>query len=73
MPKLPVITPKKLVSFLKKQGFITDRQSGSHMVLINNESKKRVIVPIHTNDIPKGTLLSILKMAGFEKEDLKKD
>lgn len=72
MPKLPAITPKKLVSFLKKQGFFIDRQSGSHMILIHSDKQRRVVVPIHTKDVPKGTLLSILKMAGFEKEDLMK-
>lgn len=70
MPKLPAITPKKLVFFLKKQGFFIDRQSGSHMILIHSDKQRRVVVPIHTKDVPKGTLLSILKMAGFEKGDL---
>ncbi len=70
MPKLATLTPKKLVSFLKKRGFNIDRQSGSHIIMLENDNQKRVVVPIHTKDLPKGTLLSILKMAGLTKDDL---
>ena len=30
----------------------------------------RVVVPFHRRDIPKGTLLAILKQAGLDKADL---
>jgi len=40
------------------------------MVFYNAEKSMRVIVPYHRRDIPKGTLLSILKQAGIEKEKL---
>ena len=64
MPK-PSMTPKKLIKLLKENGFVFTRQSGSHAVFRNDQKKKKVIVPIHTKDIPTGTLHSILKDAGI--------
>jgi len=31
-----------------------------------------VVVPFHKKDLPKGTLLEILRQAGISKEELKK-
>ena len=66
MSKLPSLTPKKLLKVLKKQGFVEDHQTGSHLVLYDAKSKRRVVVPMHTKDIPKGTLRAILKSAGID-------
>jgi predicted RNA binding protein YcfA (HicA-like mRNA interferase family) len=33
---------------------------------------KRVVVPFHKKDLPKGTLFEILRQAGINKEELKK-
>jgi predicted RNA binding protein YcfA (HicA-like mRNA interferase family) len=35
------------------------------------ETKRRVVVPFHKKDLPKGTLLEILRQAGIDKEELK--
>ena len=51
---------------LEENGFILDHSSGSHMVFYHPEKGKRVTVPFHRKDIPKGTLKSILKQAGIE-------
>ena len=69
MPKLPSTSPKALIRFLKKQGFLIDHQTGSHLVLYRFTDKKRAVIPIHSKDLPKGTLLAILKEAGFTRED----
>ena len=37
----------------------------------HSESKRRVIIPYHKKDLPKGTLMEILKQAGISKEELK--
>ena len=64
--KLPSITAKKLVRFLKKRGFVEDRQSGSHLTLKSSTEKLTVTVPVHTGtDIGKGLLKKILSDAGF--------
>ena len=48
-----------------------DRSKGSHRVYYNPENKKGVIIPYHKKDLPKGTLMEILKQAGISKEELK--
>lgn len=67
MPKVPALTPEKLIKILTKHSFILDHQTGSHMVYINTTTNKRVVVPYHKKDLPKGTLLSIIKAAGIEE------
>lgn len=60
------LTPKKLIKILKKNNFQFVRQSGSHAIFRNFNKKLKVVVPIHSKDIPKGTLHSILKDAEIE-------
>ena len=71
MPKLPVVKSKDLVGALKAVGFLEHRQrSTSHLVMKHNDGR-RTIVPMHSNkDIPRGTLLAILKDIQITKEDL---
>jgi len=70
LPKLPVLTPKKLIKILKRHGFYLDHSTGSHKVYYHPETKRRLTVHFHRKDLPKGTLMSMLKQAGIEKEDL---
>lgn len=69
MSKLPVITSKKLVKILKELGFKLDHTTGSHFIFYNPISKKRAVVPHHAKDLPKGTLMSILKEAGITRKE----
>ena len=57
MPKLPVITPKKLFKLFIESGFDIDHTTGSHYILYRAKDNTRVTVPFHRKDIPKGTLL----------------
>ena len=57
--------PRELIRILEKNGFIFIRQTGSHAIY-KKQGNRIVIVPIHSKDIPKGTLRSILKDAGIE-------
>jgi predicted RNA binding protein YcfA (HicA-like mRNA interferase family) len=70
MPKLPVFTSKNLIKLLEQKGFRLDHATGSHFIFHCQELSKRVVVPCHNKDLPKGTLLSILKQAGINKDDL---
>ncbi|MCP4460032.1 MAG: addiction module toxin, HicA family [Cytophagales bacterium] len=56
---------KELVRILEKEGFIFVRQSGSQAIF-RKAGNKIIIVPIHSKDIPKGTLKAILKDAGLK-------
>ena len=56
-------TPKKLIKLLKRNGFQFVRQNGSHALFKNFEENLTTVVPIHSKDIPIGTLKAILKDA----------
>jgi len=71
MSKLPSLTPRKIVRVLERKGFILDRTKGSHRIYYHPETKRRVVVPVHKRDLPKGTLLEILKQAGITREELR--
>lgn len=70
MPKLPVLTSKKLLVILQDKGFLIDHTTGSHIILRHPISLKRAVIPFHTKDLPKGTIFSIIRQAGLTKEDL---
>lgn len=72
MPKLPAMTPKAIIKFLEKQRFVTDHVTGSHYIMYRESDKRMVTVPCHNRDIPKGTLLSILDMAGIDRKSFRK-
>lgn len=67
--KLPVIKPKDAVKALKKAGFEEKRQTGSHLILRHSQTKKIIVVPMHSKDIKKGTLRSILRQADLSVEE----
>jgi predicted RNA binding protein YcfA (HicA-like mRNA interferase family) len=71
MPKLPSLTHQKIIKALEKKGFVLDRIKGSHHIYYHLETKKRAVVPLHKRDLPKGTLLEIIKQAGISKEELR--
>jgi len=69
MSRLPQVTARELVRFLKSQGFVEDRQTGSHLTLWHPERNVSVTVPVHTGcDIGRGLAVRILKDAGFSVE-----
>jgi predicted RNA binding protein YcfA (HicA-like mRNA interferase family) len=70
MPKLPVLTSRDVIRILGKRGFLLDRVKGSHHIYIHPDTRQRAIVPVHRGDIPQGTLLSILKQAGIDRDEL---
>lgn len=70
MPKIPSRTAKQVIKILEHHGFALDHTTGSHYIFYHFESKRRVTVPFHRKDLPKGTLYSILKEAGISVDDL---
>jgi predicted RNA binding protein YcfA (HicA-like mRNA interferase family) len=70
MPKLPAITPRKIIAVLKRNGFILDHATGSHYIFYHLQKQSIVTIPYHNKDLPKGTLLAILKQAGLNREKL---
>jgi predicted RNA binding protein YcfA (HicA-like mRNA interferase family) len=70
MPKLPALTADEVIRVLLANGFVLDHQRGSHRVYYNATTGKRAVVPYHRRDLPKGTLLAILRQAGLSRDDL---
>ena len=70
MTRMPQVTARDLVRFLKAHGFVEERQIGSHLTLWHEDRKVSVTVPIHTGcDIGRGLAVRILKDAGFSIDD----
>ncbi len=57
------ISTRKLIRLLKDNGYFFVRQNGSHAIFKNYGTENKVIVPIHSKDIPMGTVHAILKDA----------
>jgi len=71
MPKLPPLSPQKVIAILEKKGFVLKKVTGSHYIFANAKTKRRVTVPFHSSqDVAKGTRLQILKDAGISREEL---
>jgi mRNA interferase HicA len=70
MPKLPPLTPRKVIQILNKKGFVLIRIKGSHHLYWNEHARRQVTVPVHAQDLPQGTLLEILKQAGISREEI---
>jgi predicted RNA binding protein YcfA (HicA-like mRNA interferase family) len=70
MSKTPALTSKDVIKILLKRGFILDRSKGSHQIWLHPISRKRAIIPIQKKNLPIGTLMSILKQAGIDKDKL---
>lgn len=69
MTKLPVVSGNDVIRALKKIGYETDHQKGSHIILRQNFNPyRRLTVPNH-KEIAKGTLKSILNQSGLTAEE----
>ena len=66
--KLRNVKSKEIIKILQRNGFEIKRQSGTHVILRNNG--KMVVVPVHHETMPTGTLKSIEKQSGLKFRDL---
>ena len=62
---------KEISAVLSALGFSFISQKGSHGKY-RNDDRRVVIVPMPKREIPEGTLRSILRQAGIDKEKFKK-
>jgi len=64
MPKLTILSGRKVIQALNKLGFIPVRQSGSHVVLKKESAGGTIgyVVPLH-KELAIGTLRGILRQA----------
>ena len=66
--KVRNIKSREVVRILVRFGFEIKRQSGTHVILRKNE--KVVVVPVHKETMPIGTLKSIEKQSGVNFREL---
>jgi len=67
--KLPVLSGQELCKILAKVGYQIDHQTGSHIILRNeNPPHRRLTVPMH-REIAKGTLRVIIRQAGLNRSE----
>lgn len=70
MSRMPQVTARELIGFLKQRGFVEDRQAGSHLTLWDEGRNISVTVPMHTGcTIGRGLAVRILKDAGFSVDE----
>lgn len=71
MPKLPIISGKRLLRVFKKNGYQVIRQKGSHVFIEGAEGENGTVIPVHGNeDLGKGLLKSILNDLNLSVEEL---
>ena len=64
--RLPSLRPKEVIRALQRAGFFVARTSGSHCRLIHHtDPARKVTVPVHNNDLKRGTLRAIIAQAGL--------
>ena len=66
--RLPSVTPKQLIRVFLRAGFVIDRQTGSHVVLRHSDGR-RALIAVHNRELKRGTLLGIIKQAGYSTEE----
>lgn len=66
MPKLPVISSRELIKYLKNKGFEYDHTTGSHHVY---KYKNRLVSIPERKEVGKGLLLAILEEIGISRDD----
>ena len=70
MSTFPSVSGKEVVRALKQLGFNLDRIEGSHHIMVKDRHPRSVPVPVHgSKPLPKGTLASVLRMAGITRRD----
>lgn len=68
--RLPVVKAKDVVGALERAGFVPARVAGSHCRLIHaGDPARKTTVPLHSGNLPRGTLRDIIKQAGLTVED----
>lgn len=70
MDSLPVLKPRVVVNALSRGGFYIHHQTGSHIRMVHETRPDlRITVPIHSRDMPKGTLRRIIRQADLTVEE----
>jgi predicted RNA binding protein YcfA (HicA-like mRNA interferase family) len=73
MAKLPLLSARKILKTLSKAGFKQVSQKGSHIKLKKIEvDRTRIVIVPNFNQIPIGTLRSIIRQSGLDIDEFLK-
>lgn len=67
MSRLPALKCNDVIKVLQKAGFMEHRQRGSHKIF--KKGSLRITVPVHSRDLKKGTLYSIIEQSGLTVDE----
>lgn len=70
--RLPAVTPRQAIRALERCGWKLDRVKGSHHVFRHPDHEHRVVVPMHSRDLAKGTLNQIISASGLDRAEFLK-
>ena len=65
MSILPSLNAREIIRALKKAGFEEDRKKGSHLVMFNESTNTRTIVPVHPGNVKKYLVHAIIRDTGL--------
>lgn len=67
--RLPALRPRRVLRALERAGFVVDRKTGSHFILKSpGDPHLRVTLPMHSWDLKRRTLESIIEQSGLTVE-----
>jgi len=67
--KLPVLSGQELCKILAKVGYRIDHQTGSHIILRDEDPPhRRLTVPMHA-EVARGILSAIIRQAGLTRAE----
>lgn len=69
--RLPVVSGAQLINALRKSGWVSVRQRGSHVRLKHPNRAVSLVVPLH-RALKRGTLAGILRDAGVDRDELRR-
>ena len=71
---LPAMNARQVLAALRRGGFVVDRISGSHHMLVHvSDARRTVTVPFHgAQSIKTGTLRGIIRQAGLTVEEFRR-
>jgi predicted RNA binding protein YcfA (HicA-like mRNA interferase family) len=67
MSRLPALKSSDVIKAIQKAGFIEQRQRGSHKIF--KKGALRITVPVHSRDLKRGTLYSIIEQSGLTVDE----
>lgn len=68
MSKLPIVSGLKAIKAFSRAGWTVARQTGSHVIMVKDDSMVTLSVPMHS-EIDRGTLRKLIDIAGLTVDD----